>query len=183
MFMRGTRVGLRTPRKEIDLEVFLEGFDLETKLFLGNPFPIYEQGEVQWFESLGKNDRNHVFTIVDLEKDNQPVGTMGIHNISWVDRTAVTGACILKKEYREKRYGREAKELLLEWAFRSLNLEIILSEVVAFNERSIRYSLACGYEEVARIPNMNLRKGARHESVILQITKDAWENHQKQNTK
>lgn len=178
--MRGNRVGLRTPRKETDLKVFLEGFDLETKLFLGSPLPLYEQDEEKWFDSLGKSDRNHVFTIVDLKKDELPIGTMGIHGINWIDRTGTTGACILNPKYRDDGYGREAKKLLLEWAFESLNLEVILSEVVAFNERSIRYSLACGYREVARIPNWYLRKGERYEGVILQITKEEWEKHKKQ---
>ncbi len=65
--------------------------------------------------------------------------------------------------------------LLLEYAFRELNLRKIYSDVIGYNERSLAYAKKCGYVEEARLPNHFYRKGQYWDKVILVVYREEWE--------
>jgi RimJ/RimL family protein N-acetyltransferase len=104
-----------------------------------------------------------------------PIGTMGIHGIDYRHGIATTGALIGEPEYWGKGYGSEAKMLLLEYAFNTLNLRKINSEVIAYNERSTQYSLKCGYKIEGRRRLEHFAKGEYWDVIQLAVFREDWQ--------
>lgn len=179
----GSRVRLVILNEE-DAEVLVNFInDPKTFIFLATMFPIPIHKEREWIKGLlEKMDTEPTFGI-ELIETGELIGVMGLHKINFVDRTATTGALIGPEEYRGRGYGTEAKLLLLEYAFNTLNLRIIYSSVFSFNMRSKAYSLKCGYKEVARLEQKFFRGGEYADEIILQVTREdflkARSQHQK----
>ncbi|RJQ13771.1 N-acetyltransferase [Candidatus Parcubacteria bacterium] len=174
VFLKGKKVILR-PLSKADIPTLLRWInDPEVNQYVATYWPVMEQREEKWLESLAKedNDSHVVFGIETHE--GVFIGTMGFNFIQWKDRVAVTGALIGEKEYWGKGYGTDAKMILLEYAFNTLNMHKVCSAAIAFNERSIRYSLRCGYKIEGRLRKHHFRKGRYFDQVMLAIFKQDW---------
>ena len=77
--------------------------------------------EKEYLEKMAKDTENRDFNIVDLATD-KIIGTTGLKEFNWINRSASLGIFIGEAEYRSKGYGTEALNILLEYAFRYLNL-------------------------------------------------------------
>jgi len=147
--------------------------DPEVTMFLATYLPMSETDEEEWLANLGKRKSNNIVLAIETI-EGVLIGSMGIHNIDWSSRTATTGALIGEKEYWGKGYGSEAKLLLLEYAFNTLGLRKIFSDVIAFNTRSIRYSEKCGYVIEARLKDCFFRRNKYWNKIILSVTRKTW---------
>jgi len=174
VFLRGENVVLR-PLGKSDLPRLLRWInDPEVRYFLEAFMPMHEGEEEEWLESLSKRKPNDLVLAIET-KEGEHIGNIGLHRISWRDRTAVTGALIGEKEYWGKGLGTEAKMLLLDYAFNTLNLRKICSQVLAFNGRSIAYSKKCGYVEEGTFRAHIFRNGEYHDLVNLAVFKKDFE--------
>jgi len=79
-----------------------------------------------------------------------------------------------KYGYWGKGYGTDAKMTLLNHAFNVLNLRKIRSEVVDYNERSLSYSLRCGYQIEGRKKAEVFRHGEYRDIVQLAVFREEW---------
>jgi RimJ/RimL family protein N-acetyltransferase len=169
-FRKGGRVVLR-PLFVNDYLIITKWInDPKVTQFLSAYLPAMEEDEKEWIERVRREMSKQV--VVMILVDGVPIGTMGLHNIDHRQCTATSGALIGEKSYWGKGYGTEAKKLLLEYAFNTLNLRKVYSEVIAFNERSINYSLTCGYKEEARLKKHYFAKGKCWDQIILSVTKE-----------
>jgi RimJ/RimL family protein N-acetyltransferase len=174
VFLKGKRVYLRPPTKE-DIPLFLRWMNnQEVTQYLGSHLPLVEADEIEFLERLHKNkNENIVFVIVDA-KNHKPIGTMGVHGINWKDRRGTTGAVIGEKAYWGKGYGSEAKMLLLNYLFNTLNLYKVCSLVLAFNKRSQAYSEKCGYKVEGVLKRHLFKNGRYHDEVHMAVFKKDW---------
>jgi RimJ/RimL family protein N-acetyltransferase len=113
--------------------------------------------------------------LVALEVNDTYIGNMGLFNIDHLHGHAETGSLIGLPEYQGKGYGTEAKLLLLEFAFNTLGLRKIYSEVIAYNKRSLAYAKRCGYRDEARLKDHFFAGGEYHDKVILSVDRQSWE--------
>ncbi len=170
VFLKGTRTILRPP-EEKDLPFFTRWMnDQEVTRFLKTRLPVTLAGERKWLEGLSDRKNDVVLAITTLA--GKPLGVMGIHRIDWVNGTATTGAFIGEKTYWGKGYGTDAKMVLLDYAFNTLNLRKISSKVYAFNARSLAYSKHCGYKQEGVLKKHVFREGEYHDVVELAIFKE-----------
>ncbi len=173
VFLRGKKVILRPFNKATDLETFWRWInDPAIQRFMTGYTPVELVAEERWFDQ--HPDRKNAIALAIETQEGQLIGNMGLHQIDWVSRFATTGAMIGEAEFRGKGYGTDAKMTLLNYAFNHLALRKILSKVLAFNGRSLRYSQRCGYREEARLKDMYFRDGEYHDEVILSVTRDIW---------
>ena len=182
VFLKGRNVSLR-PVEKTDLPIIVRWInDPEVRFFLEAYLPQNNKDEEEWLERLSKRKPDDI-TLLIVKTGGEPIGVMGIHNIKWRDRVATTGALIGAKECWGKGLGSEAKLLLLDYAFNTLNLRKICSNAIAYNERSIRYSLRCGYKEEGKLKAHIFRAGEYHDLVQLAIFREnfkpVWEKYQK----
>ena len=174
VFIRGKRIILR-PLFKRDIPQLLQWInDTEITQYLMAYLPITEDQEEKWLEGLpARLDTDIIFAITTL--DGKLIGNMGLHGINWKDRTASTGALIGDKDYWGKVYGTEAKMLILNYAFNTLNLRKINSSVLAFNERSHAYLKKCGYTEEGRRKNQFFARGEYVDEILMAVFKHDWE--------
>ena len=174
VFRKGVRVSLR-PIERGDIPMMHRWFnDPEVTQFLARTFPLYETEEEEWVENLSKSKTSFPLGIVTIQ-DPKLIGTVGLHEINWQQRTATTATIIGEKDYWGRGYGTEAKMLLLDFAFNALDLFAVLSRVIASNGRSLAYARKCGYEEVGRLPQwFRCQDGQRRDQVLLMVTQEKW---------
>jgi RimJ/RimL family protein N-acetyltransferase len=181
VFLRGKKTILRPPA-ESDLPRIVRWInDPEVRRLISNIYPQTEEEEKEWLKNLGKKKPSDIVLLIETT-EGRPIGLMGIHQVNWVDRTATTGAVLGEKDTWGKGYGSDAKMQLLKYAFDMLNLRKIFSRAIAFNERSVRYSLKCGYEREAVLRERFFRDGRYWDEIILSIGRDgyeaAWARHE-----
>lgn len=99
---------------------------------------------------------------------------MGLHEINWINRNAVTGTLIGEKEHRGKGYGTDAKMLLLDFAFNALGLHKVCSRVFAFNGRSRRYGEKCGYTVEGVLKEQHFHNGEFHDELVMAVFRRDW---------
>lgn len=172
VFRTGKRVVLRPFHIE-DAPLLTKWInDPEVTKYLKRSYPTTLTQELDWLKTLGQNREN---VVLGVELIGGPlIGSMGLHRISWINRTATSGAFIGEAEHQGQGYGTEAKMLLLEYAFNTLNLRKVCSTVLAFNGRSQRYNEKCGYvvEGVQRA--QMFRNGVYHDLVLMAVFREDW---------
>jgi RimJ/RimL family protein N-acetyltransferase len=142
--------------------------------YLTRFLPVMEKSEEQWIDALA--DSTARISLGIMRRDTKAlIGTIGLHEIDWRHRTAVTGTVIGEADSHGKGFGTDAKMLLLDLAFNAMDLYAMLSYVMATNERSLAYGKRCGYTEVGRIPKwIRAQNGERCDEVILIVTQESW---------
>ena len=172
VFIEGKKVNLR-PFARDDIPLLTRWINNPSlREFLAVVLPATEKQETEWFEKIGSDDKNIVLGIET--KDGVLIGCMGIHKINWRDRTCTTGAFIGEGENQNKGYGTDAKMFLLDYIFNMLNLRKVCSEVIAYNTRSLQYSLHCGYVQEGMRRAHVFRKGEYHDLIELGLFKEEW---------
>jgi len=172
-FLVGKKLFMR-PIMPQDLPYFVKWInDKETLEMLSAYLPVTIKEEAEWIESL--SNKNHTdIQLAIVTTDGNLIGSMGIHKIDWKNRTASTGAFIGDKNYWGKGYGTEAKMLLLNYAFNTLNLRKIYSSAIEYNKRSIAYQMKCGYKIEGRRIKQHFRKGRYWDEILTAVFKKDW---------
>ncbi len=135
--------------------------------------PGYE-GEVDAFmERLATNgiDRWH-FAILDVEDDGF-VGRVVLRGVRWHERHAEMGIAIVRERWGQG-IGREATELLLEWAFDDLGLNKVKLDVVARNERAVAMYERLGFEVDARLRNHLIADDEFDDLLLMSLRAQEW---------
>lgn len=172
IFLSGHKTNLR-PFSRSDVPLLTRWInDPEVREFVLGIFPWTEKQEEDWFEKLGSSEKNIVLCIET--KDGVPIGSMGIHAIDWINRVGTTGALIGEKEYWGRGFGTDAKMSLLDYAFNTLNLRKILSNVIAFNTRSLQYSKHCGYQVEGCRRKQLFKRGEYWDLIELGVFREEW---------
>lgn len=172
VFRTGKRVILR-PFQAEDAPLLTRWInDPKVTQYLKRSHPTTLTQAADRLKTLGQNKDNVVLGVALL--DGTLIGSMGLHRISWINRTATSGALIGDAKYQGQGYGTEAKMLLLEYAFNTLNLHKVCSTVLAFNVRSQRYNEKCGYvvEGVQRA--QMFRNGTYHDLILMAVFREDW---------
>lgn len=146
-FRRTDEVGLSVNFGGKDFAFLIEHMNnTAVTQFLTRRFPLYPGEEKEWLKNIHTRAHTDQVFGIALVATGELIGTMGLHRIDWINRTAVTGAWIAAPTQRGKGYGTTAKMLLLDYAFNTLMLRKISSHVFSTNEQSLRYNKKCGYK-------------------------------------
>ncbi|HXK40055.1 MAG TPA: GNAT family protein [Candidatus Paceibacterota bacterium] len=182
VFLEGKKTILRPYAENTDLPLLTLWFnDPETRQYLGSfmlPLPELLEKEQMRTRSSEKSP-NDVFLVIQDRASGQPIGTLGLHRINWINRTATTGSCIGEPAFRGRGFGTDAKMALLRYAFFSLNLRVISAAVIEFNERSAKALLKQGYCEVGRLPEWHFRDGKYWDERLFALTLKGFEQRWK----
>jgi RimJ/RimL family protein N-acetyltransferase len=173
IFLRGKKTILRPIRMEDAEKCCVWVNDPEVaELFAPMHAPVTIDQELEVLKRWAKSEDEVMLAIETL--DGQFIGTMGIRSINWHTRIATTGALIGEKEYWGRGFGTDAKMTLLNHAFNAMNLRKIKSAVYSFNERSLRYSLHCGYKVEGRRRKEIFKSGRYWDIIDLGLFKKGW---------
>lgn len=173
--LRGERVVLRSMEQE-DFRQWHQLLNRQVELVsLGyGPWQPVSLAQVErGFEKRLEATDNSWFAI---EVDGKLIGNIGLKYWSWNRLTGVSecGMPILEPDYLGKGYGREALNLLLEWAFVEQNWRRIWLEVLATNERAIRSYEACGFVEEGLLRQHDYYGGEYVDVMIMGLLRSDW---------
>lgn len=73
---------------------------------------------------------------------------------------------------RNKGYGTEAIQLILDYGFNYLNLNNIKLDVLSFNERAIACYKKCGFKEYGRRRKSEFINGKYYDRISMDILKE-----------
>ena len=153
--LNGENIVLRPLRSE-DHELFFKWRnDLEyIRLTKSFRFPKAEGSEKQWLEAAMADRSNKSVTfIIESKVNDSAIGFVALNSIDWFSRSCQFGIAIPESEAQNQGFGRQAMELILDYAFGVLNLRKVSLEVTAFNENSIHL-----YESIGFVQEGVLRK-------------------------
>lgn len=97
---------------------------------------IYTQNQWQMHQ-------NYAYTI--FTKENAAIGQVSLYNLSFNNRKAEIGIWIGEK-YWNKGYGSDSINIIIEYAFKSLNLFRLQAHVFTFNNRSVELFEHFGFQ-------------------------------------
>jgi RimJ/RimL family protein N-acetyltransferase len=97
---------------------------------MSHPFPVTAELEKDWYEShLKSKDSSYIpFTVISKE-NGKVAGYFSLNNINWISRNGFVSGVIGERHDQGQGMGREAVELLLKYAFESLNLHKVCAYV------------------------------------------------------
>ena len=177
IFLRGKEVVLRPP-SETDIPLLTKWMnDPEIRPFMRRSFPVTEQNQRDWLESLSHKSTTEIVLIIVVKE--RPIGTISLKDINLIDRTAETSTVIGERDCWERGYATDAKMALLDHAFNVLNLRKVISRVKAYNRRSLGYARHFGYQPEGRLRKHYFLKGRYYDELILGLFKSEWLPHWK----
>ena len=171
----GQRVYLR-PYRAKDLEESVLWTRRETETFHIGGRQLPSLGEfVKDVDGDEQQDLpEFVFFSVCLIETDEMIGEVGLIHLDYINRNAETASWFQKPDFREHGYGSEAKHLLLEYAFDTLNFHMLESCVRFENTRSSAALRKQGYRESGRIAWMSFRDGAFSNFVTFDLLAEEW---------
>ena len=131
------------------------------------------EGEKRWFENQDTST-DQIFFIVRAE-DDKVIGSVGLHSIDYINKTATFGIFIGDESGRNKGYGTESLKLILDYGFNYLNLNSIKLDVMEFNDRAIACYKKCGFKEYGRRRKCYFLNGKYYDKIEMDILAEEFE--------
>jgi len=117
-------------------------------------------------------DRVFSINALDLpEGEEAYIGHIALHRIRSIDRTAELGIVIGMRQHLNKGYGTEAIKVLLDFAFREMNLNRVSLTYKDFNLRGQKAYQKAGFQEEGRLREQVYNNGRYWDMVIMGILK------------
>lgn len=161
--LMGTRVLLREPTRQDAIRLFDYASDPQVTRYLAFDSPRAIEdilAFIELCEQWRRQDREYVFLIADRATD-EALGVIGLRHVDPVLGTAQVGTWLRRASWGTG-VNREAKTLLLDFAFTTLGLHRIEARIATENERSRR-----AFEQLGAEREGTLRESFRKNGVVL----------------
>lgn len=139
---------------------------------IGDWFPVSLEAQEKWFANW--DAQKEVRYIIESNKGNK-IGTIMLTDIDWKSRTAGIGIkSVSDIKVRERNDIYEAKMLLLNYAFQTLNLHLIYGHILEYNKLSRKLAVKCGMVEEAVLRERVYKRGTYNNIIVCSITKQEY---------
>lgn len=118
--------------------------------------------------------RDYGFAIRKKDTD-ELIGLTILDGILWNNGTCHVSIEIGEPSHRSRGYGREAMELVLDFAFQELNLHAVSLTVFSYNEPAIRLYEKLGFTKEGVRREYLHRDGKRHDLYLYGMLRREWE--------
>ena len=142
-----------------------------TKHLESGRFPNTVEAMESYYTAKSNSPCDALFMIV-LKEQDRSIGTIKLGWIDWVHRYAEYGIMIGAKDVWGLGYGTEAGRLLLNYAFRRLNLHKVTLGVVADHECAVRSYQRLGFREEGRLTELLYVDGGYWDKLLMGVTHD-----------
>ena len=144
----GERIYL-SPVNVEDYEIYTKWLnDIDISESLGSYAMLLTlDAEKKWLEEFSSKNHNYAMVLHDGDK---MIGNIGFTDIDNISRTGTVGLFIGDKDHHNHGYGTEALKLILDYAFKTLNLHSVMLSVHSNNERGVACYKKVGFKEMGR---------------------------------
>ena len=130
--------------------------------------PITRLGEEEFFDRRMRGDAAEAtFAVETLAGEH--IGFTALDRVDLRNGVAVAGSFIGRRDRWGQGIGTDVVRTRTRYAFEVLGLRMLLSEVLAENEASVRMLRRCGFVEVGRIPRRCFKRGAYRDLVLFAL--------------
>jgi RimJ/RimL family protein N-acetyltransferase len=135
--------------------------------------PMQPEAVERLFEEREKSSVEVSFAI-HREGEEEPLGIIGLMNISEANASSDLSVIIGDEEHRDRGLGTEAIRVILRYAFEHLALERVNLSVFEFNEPAISSYAKIGFKKESRISRAVRRNGAFCDAITMRILGSEW---------
>lgn len=121
------------------------------------------------------NSRTDKLYLIEQPDSQRLLGSVGLHEIDWENGTARVGVMLFRPEERGLGYGTEALRCLHLLAFMAHGLHRLQANVIASNERNLKYFMDLGYRYEGVRREAYLRGGVRRDMAVLSLLSHEWQ--------
>lgn len=168
--LKGKNIILR-PLKITDWEKTLQWRNNMTikKMAMIHPFPITEIVEKEWYKNILKSTSDKSIYFAITKEDDSAIGFINLNKINYIHKNCTLGIIIGEISEQNKGYGKEAIEIIIDYAFHSLNLNKITVEVVEHNNKALNLYKKIGFIEEGRLKDQYLSEGKYYDVSLMSI--------------
>lgn len=112
----------------------------------GYRFPITQEMEEQWYDSVLKDSSQARFAI-RVNDDEETIGFVMLTSIDYISRNAEVGILIGNPAYRGKGIAQDAIAFIEDFARKTLNLNKVFAKIASFNSDSLHLFETLDYTE------------------------------------
>ena len=175
--LKGEKVTLRPVEREDLKRIHELSQDVELSILARSEYQ--PRSLAHWEKRFDKELEDEPAWFV-IEADAHIIGDCGLHGLDRQHGTAELGIAIWDRAFLGKGYGRDAINLLLEWAFDMQNWRRVWLKTLAPNERAVRSYLACGFVEEGRMRQQDFFHGKYVDVVVMGLLRSEWEARRRQ---
>jgi RimJ/RimL family protein N-acetyltransferase len=135
--------------------------------------PMQRAAVERLFKEREKSSIDDSFAI-HWEGEDEPVGVIGLSNISEANASADLSIIVGEEEARDQGIGTEAIRLILGYAFEELGLNSVALSVFDFNEAAIHTYENLGFEREGRMREAIRRDDEFHDAILMRILAADW---------
>ena len=119
-----------------------------------------------------RDDSNAIVFIICSKNPDKPIGIAAFHRIDWVGRMAIFYIAIAKAENRSKGFGTESTDLMVNYAFNTLNLNRIQLHVALKNGKAINIYKKIGFEIEGTLRQAMYQDGQYYDFYVMGLLKN-----------
>jgi len=127
---------------------------------------VSSKNDLKWLYEPGDDVQRYAMVLLD---GDVLIGAISLQNIDHLHRNAFLGIFIGDKEHRNKGYGAEAIRLVLDYGFKTLNLNNIMLSVHADNSAAIACYKKAGFREAGRRREWIFKDGKYFDKIYMDI--------------
>jgi UDP-4-amino-4,6-dideoxy-N-acetyl-beta-L-altrosamine N-acetyltransferase len=147
--------------------------DPEIRPFVRQHRPMTLHGEVQFIERV-TSDECAVSLLVVRKDGDLPIGVAALFQIDHRHRKAEFGITIGDKACWSQAYGQEITRTLVEFGFKTLNLNRIQLHVYEYNQRGIRCYEKVGFRKEGVLRQDQFHDGRYWDTIVMSVLRAEW---------
>ena len=147
-------------------------YTLRTLDTIPGPLTI-EQDERQHERLVALSQTQASFTVYE-RSGCRPIGSAGLLEIDYRNRTAELALAIAEPDARGKGYGTETTQLVVDYAFTALGLHNVMLTVFEYNLAGIRVYTKVGFKEFGRRRESIFMGGKLWDIILMECLSTEW---------
>lgn len=174
-FLSSQRICLR-PLEIEDADLFWKWFsDREVTQYSLTQWvcPTSKLEAREWLEKEIRGSKSISLGIV-LTDSGELIGFAGISGINRINSSGEYFILIGEKSYWNQGLGKEVARLVVDYGFKSLNLNRIMLTVSEVNQAGVRSYLKSGFKEEGRLRQACYREGKYHDKIVMSVLRQEW---------
>lgn len=172
-FLIGSKIYLRAPEPGDEKVFALSENHPDVREILYYALPTSIETNSDKIQVKSKDNSTILFTICSLEPD-APIGNTAFVRIDWIGRMATFYIAIAEKQNWSKGFGKETVQLMVNYAFETLNFNRVQLHVSAENERAIYVYKQVGFRIEGTLRQAMYFKNSYHDFYLMAILKEDW---------
>jgi len=174
-YIVGQKVYLRAlePADAPTLKVWINDPEVTRSLSVWRPMQVGD--EVDFIERSSR-DPSSITLGIALKEPDRLIGTIGLHQIEWKNRSANYGIEIGESAEWGKGYGFEATRLMVRHAFMRMNLNRVSLVVYEHNTRGIRCYERAGFRREGVMRQFQFMDGRYWDAITMAVLREEWKD-------